>query len=397
MLRCASEDPRVDRVLESRGRYLGELVAMLQVPVDSLVRDLRADGGDRLGHEVLAAAAAFGHAGACELIEDRAEEVELRGVVAGWLVEWGVMMPVQLPEPIRALVLADMLDRSDCAQAFRAPPCEAEVDLRGRSVAELLDRARTAKMFEQERLQAALTQRTTEPDRVELWHVVQHDLVHGRVRAAARALGSMGDERGLPLCEQMFGREDDDAAPGGRLPGLTRMRRSAMAAYVQCLPAPLQLRLARTWHPRGGYFTIVGGTMFERHAEPDDRTYLERCVERDLCEGSGWDIISELDALGRIGDERSAELLAAVAERATYSHARRRAVHGLALLGGADGISRAALREALWDCEDETAADACAFAPDLDEDGKKRVQALSRSPAAESELRVRAARRLARR
>ena len=36
VLRCVVEDPRVDRALESRGRYYGELMAHLDAPVHDL-------------------------------------------------------------------------------------------------------------------------------------------------------------------------------------------------------------------------------------------------------------------------------------------------------------------------------------------------------------------------
>ena len=46
VLRCVIEDPRVDRELESRGRYLGELLTACDAPLDAIVVALR-DEQDR--------------------------------------------------------------------------------------------------------------------------------------------------------------------------------------------------------------------------------------------------------------------------------------------------------------------------------------------------------------
>ena len=76
VLRCAIEDPRVDGVLESRGRYLGELFAALEVPVAPLLASLGEAGSARLGHEVLAAAAACGHDACWRVVEDGSSPLE---------------------------------------------------------------------------------------------------------------------------------------------------------------------------------------------------------------------------------------------------------------------------------------------------------------------------------
>ena len=398
MLRCVLEDPRVDRALESRGRYYGELMAHLDAPVDPVVRALRGSEEELLGHEVLAAAAACGHAASRRLLDDGALPLELRVALAGWLVEWGAASPVELPAPVRERVLADMLDLSDSAAVARGLRARPSETLEGRSVDELLELARDARLARLDALTEALAARTTPAERDRIWACVRGDVVHGRVRTAARALGAMGDERALPLCEELFGLPDaqagGDAAP--QLTGFDRMRRSALAAYCNRLPAERQRELARRWHPRGGYFSVVAGTMFEEHATEEDRVYLERCVRAELDCGTGWEVICELDALRRLADARTVPLFVAVAEQADYSHARRRAVHALALHAREGRGEAAPLREALWDCEDEAVADACAFLPVLDGRSLARVRALAELPAAEPELRERAARRLAR-
>ena len=388
----------MDRALESRGRYYGELMAHLDAPVDPVVRALRGSEEELLGHEVLAAAAACGHAASRRLLDDGVLPLELRVALAGWLVEWGAASPVELPAPVRERVLADMLDLSDSAAVARGLRARPSETLEDRSVDELLELARDARVARLDALTEALAKRTTPAERGRMWACVRDDVVHGRVRTAARALGAMGDESALPLCEEFFGLPDGQAGGDGapQLTGFDRMRRSALAAYCNRLPAARQRQLARQWHPRGGYFSVVAGTMFEEHATQEDRGYLERCVRAELDCGTGWQVICELDALRWLADVRTVPLFVAVAEQADYSHARRRAVHALALHAREGGVEVAPLREALWDCEDEAVADACAFLPALDGRSLARVRALAELPAAEPELRERAARRLAR-
>ena len=386
----------MDREIESRGRYLGELLAAQAAPLDALLVALRDEPDSRLGHEVLAAAAACGHPRARALLEDERVEEALRGHVALWLVDWEVLQPVALAPALRAMVMEQLLDYADSASVAsgmrRSPP----QDLTSMSVEDLLELARSARAALLEPLQQELRTRSGDEDRDRLWRCLRDDPVHGRVKAAASALGAMGDERVLGLCEDLFAREDVFEDPARRLPGLDRMRRSALARYVGQLPGARQLELARAWHPRGGYFAVVSATSLAEHAEPDDRAYLEAHVAADLAVGTGWGMISELDALARLADPRSAPLLIEVSAQVAYSHARRRAVRALAVICSEHGVAAASLREALWDCEDEAAADACGFLPDLDAAAALRVHQLANLKVAEAELQVRARRRLER-
>ena len=386
----------MDREIESRGRYLGELLAAQAAPLDALLVALRDEPDSRLGHEVLAAAAACGHPRARALLEDERVEEALRGHVALWLVDWEVLQPVALAPALRAMVMEQLLDYADSASVAsgmrRSPP----QDLTSMSVEDLLELARSARAALLEPLQQELRTRSGDEDRDRLWRCLRDDPVHGRVKAAASALGAMGDERVLALCEDLFAREDVFEDPARRLPGLDRMRRSALARYVGQLPGARQLELARAWHPRGGYFAVVSATSLAEHAEPDDRAYLEAHVAADLAVGTGWGMISELDALARLADPRSAPLLVEVSAQVAYSHARRRAVRALGVICSEHGVAAASLREALWDCEDEAAADACGFLPDLDAAAALRVHQLANLKVAEAELQVRARRRLER-
>ena len=390
LLHCVVEDPRVDRQIEARGRYYGELLVMLQAPLDPVLSHLAGAADEQLGHEVLAAAWRLGHPEVRALLQaPEADEAIVTGITSClWGQRWATL--VEMPPRAAGIWLQLELQGADCTRAAARP--RTTTALAGMPLRELLDLARDARLHRRDRLLGELCARGDDATRDHLVTVVTHDVVLERVRLAARALGLLGDERLLPLAEDLFAREDVFEDPRRRLPGLDRMRRSCLCDYVQHLPAPRALELARDYHPRGGYFETVAGFVFQEHATAADRRMLEAFIAERRDHGGGWDVISELDALGRLADARSAPLLFEVARDAAYSHARRRALRALACMPHLQ-LAQQALREALWDCEDEASADACAFLPTLDADALRRVQALRDSPLVDDELAARAGRR----
>lgn len=393
LLRCILSDPRVDRQIEARARYYAELAIATRLPLDAIVTELAGDADERLGHEVLAAAWRLGEPAARELLRDRAsDEFVVAGVTSClWGSRWATL--VELPPRAATFWLRLELDNADSTRSAvrpKLPTALAEVPL-----SELLELSRDARVARRDRLLGELCARGDEGTRDHLVAVVTNDVVFERVRLAARALGLLGDERLLPLAEDHFAREDVFEDPSRRLPGLTRMRRSCLSDYVQHLPAARAVDLARTYHPRGGYFETVAGFVFQQHATLADRAMLEAFVAERGERDGGWDVISELDALGKLADPRSAPLLFDVANEATYSHARRRALRALAAMPQTL-TAQQALREALWDCEDEAADCACTFVSSPDAAARQRIAALAESPLADPELTATAHRRLRR-
>ncbi len=393
VLQCLLADPRIDREIESRERYYAELVHALDVPLQPLVAHLTGREPE-LGHAVLAGTWRLGHAATRALLADADSDALLITGVAEQLYgqRWATL--VELPPRAAKAFLREALADAVCAQSSQQR--RLVVSLQGEmSVPQLLEFGRQLPHGQRWAVVEELCRRGTEADRIVLAETVTGDLVYDRVRLAARALGTLGDERLLPLALDYFGREDVFADRARRLPGADRMRRSALSDYVQHLPVDRQLELAREWHGRGGYFETVAGGVFGEQATPDDRARLEAFVADHGADDGGWDMIHELDALGRIGDPRSAPLLVEVAVNARYSHARRRALKALA---GMQQVPAAvtALHEALWDCEDEAAADACAFLPSLDGAAHARIGTLARLALAAAELRLCADRRLLR-
>ncbi len=393
VLQCVLADPRIDGQLESRSRYYAELATVLAVPCEPMLAAVAAAADPALGHGVLAGMWRLGHPGVRAFVAaGEAGGPPFREIVRQlWARRWSV--PVQMPEAAARLWLRFDAAEADSAQA--APRRVGPTALAGLTVRELLELARDRRQGRRDRLLGELCARGDEALRGELLAVVAEDVVFERVRLAARALGMLGDERLLPLAEAHFAREDVFADPERRLSGFDRMRRSCLADYVQHLPKALALPLARDWHGRGGYFATVAGFVLQEHATAQDRARLEAFVAAHGERAGGWDVLAEIDALGRIADPRSAPLLAEVAREAAYSHARRRAVHALAAMPELP-LARETLREALWDCEDETAADGCSFLCSPDAAAQARIAALAEHPLVDEELRDRARRSLRR-
>ena len=342
---------------------------------------------------MLAGAWRLGHSQVRELLADpTSDEAVVRGVARQlWNFDWAKL--VELEGRAAQTFLAEALQVAICAESSRRrqtnPGLPGEM-----SIADLLELGRQMHMKQRWAIVEELCRRGTEADREALAETVHTDVVYDRVTLAARALATLGDERLLAAVEDYFAREDVFEDPSRRLSGYDRMRRSALEDYVEHLPMDRQLELARAWHTRGGHFAMLAGRIFGDQATPDDRVRLEAFIAQEDDDCTGYEVLNELLALGRIGAPRSAPLLVRVAEQATYSLARRRALQALAGMQQLP-IAVTALHEALWDCEDDAADDACKYLGNLDHAGQARVETLAALALAEDPLRRRAADRLA--
>jgi len=335
-------------------RYFAELVLTLAVPIDGLIAVAAADGS--LAPAVLAGTWRLGHADVRRLLQDPATPEPLLARIVGELWARGWATRTELPPPAARLWLQFALDEADSAAARRPPLSPADYD--SLAVQQLLELGRDVRHEQTYTLFAALRRQDGEPLRQALAHEVQHGLVFGKARLAARVLGALGDERLLPLAIELFGRADDARGHGPRLAGYDRMRRSCLQSYVCQLPPLRALQLARAWRGRGGCFEVVAGAVLAEFAEGDDRLALERLVARHLGADDGFDLLHELEALGKLGDARSAPLLIEVAGQTVSPAVRCRALLALAAMANAPGAA-AVLRLALWDADDEAAVVAC--------------------------------------
>ena len=388
LLHCLLADPRRDRQTEQRARYYGELLVAVDLPLEPLLGPLRAAPEGVLGHDVLAASFALGHAPTRELLADENTAEPLVAGITGCL--WGERWAraVDLPPRARAHWLRLDLQNADSARSERRP--QAPTPLANLSVDAVLELARGPQPVRRDRLLGELCARGDAATRARLAAVVADDRVLDRVRLAARALGLLADDRLLPLAEDLFAREDVFADPERRLPADLRMRRACLSDYTQHLPGPMALPLARAWHERGAYFTTVAGKLFELHATAADRRRLEAYVAANVDD----DVGAELDALGRLGDPASIPLLVEVAATTPASRARTRAVRALSFVAQ-HPLAQATLREALWDAEDEAAELACGTVAG-DDEVRRRIAALAANPLADAELTARALARSAR-
>jgi len=411
LLRCVLEDPRVDRQLETRGSYYAELAQWVDIDVAALVRRA-GDGEAWLVVDVLAELVARGDPIAATLLTHPEREPAAAAAVLATLVacgEWAadhlqVGAAAFLAEHLEAtgeLVHAVEIDpefwdrwrgslwrverafvdaaAQAAAAAARAPA--PFTDLGRLTTENLLDHARHGRV-DWQHARAALARRDSEPDRAALADVVASGHDAPLLAIAAGTLAAFGDLRLLAIAEAMFARKDLDF--GGVANAIERQRRAALLQYVEALPPAVVLPLARRWFWRAGFLRVAAGAVLRRHAEAPDREWLEDHVASTP--GTASDrITAEIDALARIGDVRSLPVLVGVAERATSSFARTHAQRGIAT-HAQDARAQVALREALWDCEDEAVELACAHAVLRDSPARKRVAEIVAAPLVSAEL-----------
>lgn len=341
VLACIADDPRLDTQCERRVRYYADLVTALPVPLSAIVACTRGHDPEAeplFAHEVLAACWRRGHAEARDLFANSCEESLVQGVgtaLCGHVWHVGVDLP-----PGLAAAVAEVERRWNAPTGRAAAPCAV---------------GDTNSLDE---------------------------------------LGKMGDVRLLSEAEALFTREDVLDDPARRLPDAERMRRVALLRSFVELPASVTLPLARQWRDRDDYSVLAAMRVLAKHAEPSDRPWLEPEVERHLQQDGGSGTVGPLQALTLLGDARSAPLLLRVVEQVRYSLARMRALEGLARMPDAPGAG-AALRDALWDCEEGAAAAACGALPTLAAAARTRVAELATDPLADEPLRGAATRRLA--
>ncbi len=383
LLQCVVADPRLDRHIESRDAYYGELVERVDLDLAPIVqRASEDDAGLAVG--VLAELAARRHPGAVALIEHPGRRPQASAAVLehlrcypGWAAahlqrpavqhladhleqrdeliddveiygEFWERWRATLPEVERAFI--DSAAKAAAEVALAPPPLRDPAAL---STVELLDHVGGENTS---RASAELMQRGSEPDRALLAAYVEHAR-HGprRVAIAAQTLGMLGDLRLLAAAEAIFARSDLDAF--GVDHAFECQRRAAFHQYFRALPSAVSLPLSRVWWPRGGHLRIAAGAVLERDAEPADREWLEDFVQRWACLSSHH-TISEIDALAHLGDARSLPTLITVAEQAASSWARLRAMRGIAAMAK-DDRAQTVLTEALWDSEDAVRELAC--------------------------------------
>lgn len=390
LLHCVRNDPRYDLFIEERERYYGELLVGLAVPLGPLLRELADQPELQLAHGVLAAAWCLGHQDVRAFLADHGDGPLLSHLVAE-LYDRRWARAVDLPQAAAREWLRLAASEGDSAEAV--PGRNRPTRYGQLSVQELLDLVRPPSREYGSRVIGELCARGDEATRQILAKVVADDVLYERVRVAAQALGTMGDERVLDLAESLFAREDVFHDPRRRLHGFERMRRLCLSDYVVCLPPARARVLARRYMELGGFFETVAGRIFAEHATAADRALLEARIAEKRRTGDDLDTILELEGLARLGDPRSAPLLVELATTTDYSLARMRAIAALSAMPEAPGAA-GLLHEALWDCESEAAAIACGFAP-LDAPASERLRQLAGSPLVEPELAGRAARRAA--
>lgn len=159
-------------------------------------------------------------------------------------------------------------------------------------------------------------------------------------RVAFQALTRLDDPGGMSVAEAIL--RVDASGP----------ERASALRYLQNLSGDHTVGLARSWIDKTDGRGAAAREILERHAEaPDLPLLVDGLVEaweaRDF-----YALCSFIDALARLSDAGSAELITMIYKEAEYSYARCRAARALIAIDELAFVDRYA-RSALWDCERE--------------------------------------------
>jgi hypothetical protein len=381
VLQCVLSDPRVDQQVEWGAAYYADLMIALALPVEPLRRAMLHRQRAELPHEVLAACWQRGYEPARRMLATEKDQAVIDHVTWAFWFESARAdeMPYRVAKAFQGW--HDRRQSADTKGRRGTPTIDAAM-----SVAQLLDLAAGVPFYRRGPVLAALVQRNAEADRRELAYCVEYDEDLSRVSVAATVLGRMGDDRLLRLVADYCSR--------ARLSRHDGARRASLRTYVSALPPDLSLPLARDWHSRGDDWRYPARFVLRQHAEAADREWLEAFVVSNLEDQGGWEVVHELEALAHIADPRTAPVFVKVCEEVVYSHARSRALLGLARMLATPG-ARALVREALWDRYHLSFQVAVEGLPELDEAAHARIAGVAADPLVFKELQQTAARRLA--
>ncbi len=410
LLTCIAHDPRWDRQLEERAAYYGRLAVELRVPVEPIAAALgrgERDGLRSLPADVLAEMAVRGRDDALAALRHGLHQ-------AAWLLALEALSDAEdeydevllRPEDLAAVAGHD---REDLRQAFTAtgglpwrgwaaeepglrraledsclalesaPRAAAPPPNRAMSTSELLSIADPRNRVNVIHL---LSKRRDATSIAALVRAARSDEPNEYL-TAYRALGAQGNTELLEHVSTHL-----EADPGGR--SQTALR-GAMLRYLESLPAGLTLPRARRWLGQRGGAAVAAQHILERNARPDDRDLVERVLGAALDQGAIYRACSMVEALGTIGDPRSAPLLVSVFERSPYAWARPRVLQALAASGSEQAAPLA--QEALWDC-DEEARELGARWSALDESSRDRLAEMLRDRFERENVRTAARTRL---
>jgi len=157
-------------------------------------------------------------------------------------------------------------------------------------------------------------------------------------RVAFQALVRLDDPGGMSVAETILRVE----ASGPE--------RAAALRYLRSLSGEHTLKLARSWVGEADGRGVAARGIFERHAEASDLPLLVSGLREAWEARDFYALCSFTDALARLSDSASAELLTTIYEEAEHSYARCRAARALTAIDARLFVDRYA-RSALWDCE----------------------------------------------
>ena len=403
--RCVSEDPRVDRQVEARAEFYGDLAFALHIELSALERHLFSHDDRSIQDEyrtgltlgVLARLVRRGRTDALELLS--------RYVRDGWSWKWALHdLASASPEAVGTVIeplvarvgpsaLADELKRMAVRGAEDWRAVSAALDrvwddpsLSRRNVA----RDREASRNSEELLEIAngfstLRHRETAEDR-ELFRRTVRD---GRASVTAKrnaliALGYQADDTVVDVADSFLG--DVDETYGHPLP-------SAAWRYFMQLLKKRPVPSLRRWLDRSGPRRRLALYMLSDWGEQADLEIMRGAIQQFWTERDDYVVCDLVDGVRRLGDTQSVALVRSIFEQCEYSYLRRRAAEMLAAVDKT--FPRDLAPECLWDCEGSTREVGCSTVDASSQLVAVRLAELAASELEDVHVKEAAAKRLA--
>ena len=132
--------------------------------------------------------------------------------------------------------------------------------------------------------------------------------------------------------------------------------------------------------------------IFARHAQPEDRERVEAALGQALIEDDVYRACSMVEALGGIGDSRSAGVLTDTFVGIPYAYGRHFVLNALRTCE--PRVAETLANEALWDCQGEVRTQGAHWALQ-DDETRARLAVLERDPFERADVRRAASERMA--
>ena len=351
VLRCVLEDPRWDAQVEDRGLYYARLFRALDLPLDPISKHLATDPErPALALDVLECLARYGYDHAVGALRDYLESGSQWESALYRLVN---VVPREQVDELHRLAAErgperDLTDDLAVATARLSPDVERHWRERLRAGAALTTEDLLERAAREPSLHVRYARFLQEHSDVRARDVMLRAATEGAdgARAAALiALGHLGDDRILDVCDELLGADASE-----------RVVRAAHRG-ASALRTERALEQGRGWAESSGPHAATGLALVAAIGSAQDLPLLHRTFAATSHEDGAHVLCDLAEALGRIADPSSATLLEQAYRQAIYSYLRIRCALALEKVSPEFGTTLAF--ESLWDCETTTRLAGC--------------------------------------